>query len=213
MYSDEDVAALYTVLNSLCPRDAFYPAFAKGAPSVLDVGCETGTLLHHSEASSTRDGPWNDRRFVCHSLTMNLSDATFDVTARKFHQSVTVVILILAFVIGGPMGTVLVALDGVVMLVGRYWWPADIFRQLTWRVLEPAGILRRNDVQEDHETRRVARVMGGIVFLAGAAILAAGGVLAWIAIAAIAVMITLDALFNFCVLCAITYHAARFAHR
>jgi hypothetical protein len=24
---------------------------------------------------------------------------------------------------------------GAVMLVGRFWWPADIFRQLTWRLL------------------------------------------------------------------------------
>jgi hypothetical protein len=144
---------------------------------------------------------------------MNSADTTFDVTARKFHQTVTVLILILAFVLGGTAGWVLVALDGIVMLAGRYWWPADIFRQFTWRVLEPAGILRRNDVQEDHETRRIARVMGGLVFLVGAAILAAGGTLAWIAIGLIGAMIALDALFSFCVLCALTYHAARFAHR
>jgi cbb3-type cytochrome oxidase subunit 1 len=140
-------------------------------------------------------------------------DERFDITARKFHQSATVLILALAFVIGGAAGWVLVALEGVVMLLGRFWWPADIFRQLVWRVLEPAGILSRREVQEDHATRRVARVLGGLVFLAGAALLAVGQIWAWIAIGAIGVMIFLDAAFSFCALCALSYRFGRLAHR
>jgi hypothetical protein len=144
---------------------------------------------------------------------MNSSTETFDVTARKLHQSVTVLILILAFVLGGTAAWVLVGIDGLIMLVGRFWWPADVFRQLTWRVLEPAGILTRREVQEDHETRRVARAIGGAVFLVGAALLAAGQAWAWVAIGAIGVMIALDAVFSFCVLCALTFQYARLAQR
>jgi SAM-dependent methyltransferase len=47
-YSDEEVAALYGVLNPWGPSDAFYLEMVMGAGSVLDVGCGTGTLLHRA---------------------------------------------------------------------------------------------------------------------------------------------------------------------
>jgi hypothetical protein len=100
-------------------------------------------------------------------------------------------------VLGSAAGWWLVLLVGIIMLVGRYWWPADVFRQLAWRVLEPAGILPRKEVQEDHETRRVARALGGAVFVVSALILIPGLEWAWIPIAAIAIMIFLDAAFDF----------------
>jgi hypothetical protein len=140
---------------------------------------------------------------------MNGSIQTYDVTARKFHQATSVFLLALAFVIGTGVAPWIVGAIGVVMLAGRFWWPADIFRQLVWRALEPAGVLRRREVQEDHDTRRVARVLGGVVFLVSAVLLAMGQTWAWLAVAAIAVMILLDATFDFCVLCAITYRIAR----
>lgn len=133
----------------------------------------------------------------------------FDVTARKVHQWVCVALLAAGFVLGTSIGIWLVALVGVVMLAGRFWWPADIFRQLTWRVLEPAGIVRRREVQEDHDTRRVARILGGIILLAAAVLLAAGIGAGWILAAAIGIMIALDAAFSFCVLCFLTYQVGK----
>ena len=65
----------------------------------------------------------------------------FDVTARKVHQWSMVALTVLGFLLSGigPLaGAVPLVIAGVVMLVGRFWWPADIFRQLTWRLLEPA---------------------------------------------------------------------------
>ncbi len=139
---------------------------------------------------------------------------THDITARKFHQALSVLFLAAGFVLGAAAGKWLVALIGIIMLAGRYWWPADIFRQLAWRVLEPAGILRRREVQEDHQTRRVARVLGGSLLLAAALLLHLGQSWAWLLVAAIGVMIFLDAAFNFCVLCALTYRFGRLqAHR
>jgi hypothetical protein len=128
---------------------------------------------------------------------MQASAQTFDVTARKFHQAVCVLVLAIAFVLGAPVGRWLVALIGLVLLAGRYWWPADVFRQLVWRVLEPAGLLRRREVQEDHETRRVARVLGGAVLLAAAMLLSLGQAWGWILVAAIGLMVFLDAAFDF----------------
>jgi SAM-dependent methyltransferase len=48
MYSDEQAAALYDVLNPWGPSDAFYFALVMDARSVLDVGCGTGALLHRA---------------------------------------------------------------------------------------------------------------------------------------------------------------------
>jgi hypothetical protein len=134
---------------------------------------------------------------------------TFDVTARKFHQAACVFLLAVGFILGSGAGLWPVVLVGIVLAAGRFWWPADIFRQLTWRALEPAGILQPRDVHEDHSTRRVARVLGGVILLATVPLLSAGQGWAWIAVGAIALMIALDAAFDFCVLCALTYRLRR----
>jgi hypothetical protein len=127
---------------------------------------------------------------------------TFDVTARKAHQWTMVVLVALGFVLGEPTGAVPLAVAGAIMLVGRFWWPADLVRQFVWRVAEPAGWLARVEREEDHATRRVARVLGGIVWLACAVLLVFGAtVLAWVLAAAIAIMVALDASLDFCALC------------
>jgi len=48
MYSDEEAAALYDVLNAWGPGDDFYLALVMEAESVLDVGCGTGAMLHRA---------------------------------------------------------------------------------------------------------------------------------------------------------------------
>jgi len=125
----------------------------------------------------------------------------FDRTARKAHQWTMVVLVLAGLILGGISGVTLLAIAGAIMLAGRFWWPADLVRQLTWRVLEPAGILKRDDVHEDHETRRIARIMGGALWLLAAVLLAINPVLAWVITIPIAVMVALDASLNFCALC------------
>ena len=120
----------------------------------------------------------------------------FDASARKFHQIVSVALLALGYVLGPP-GAWLVALVAIVFLLGRFWWPADIFRQLAWRALEPAGLLPRRDVVEDHTTRRIARVLGGAGLLLAAALVAVGQQAGWIIVGGLAVMIFLDGAFDF----------------
>jgi len=126
----------------------------------------------------------------------------YDRTARKAHQWTMVVLVAAGLVIQGVAGSLLIALAGLIMLVGRFWWPADLVRQLVWRAVEPAGLLKRDDVHEDHETRRVARVIGGAIWLIGAAFLLAGNpALAWVLSVPIGVMVALDASLDFCALC------------
>ena len=105
-------------------------------------------------------------------------------------------------ILQGIPGALVLTVAGVIMLAGRFWWPADVVRQLVWRVLEPAGILRRDEVHEDHETRRIARVLGGAIWLLAAALLLAGyPIVAWVLTLPIAVMVALDASLDFCALC------------
>ena len=134
----------------------------------------------------------------------------FDVTARKVHQWAMVALVALGFLLGGASAVVLLALAGAVMIAGRFWWPADVFRQVTWRFLEPAGLLRRREVHEDHETRRIARVIGGVAWLLAAALLLLHlPVVAWVIAFAIAIMVALDAAADFCMLCFVVALARR----
>ena len=48
MYSDEQAAALYDLLNPWGPSDDFYLGLVMDANAVLDVGCGTGALLHRA---------------------------------------------------------------------------------------------------------------------------------------------------------------------
>ena len=127
---------------------------------------------------------------------------TFDVTARKTHQWTMVALVVIGFLLGDRLGWLPLLVAGAVMLAGRYWWPADVVRQVTWRVLEPRGLLPRVERVEDHDTRRVARVIGGAVWLVAAGLLLVHlSVVAWVLAFAIAVMVVLDAALDFCALC------------
>jgi hypothetical protein len=72
-----------------------------------------------------------------------------------------------------------------------------------WRVAEPAGWLKRIEREEDHATRRVARILGGLIWLLSAGLLLTSVAvpIAWLLIGAIAVMVALDASMDFCALC------------
>jgi hypothetical protein len=134
--------------------------------------------------------------------TATTKHPVYDRTARKAHQWTMVALVAVGLILQGVAGAVLLTVAGVIMLAGRFWWPADVIRQLVWRVLEPAGILKRDDVHEDHETRRIARVLGGIIWLLAAGSMLAGNpILAWVLTLPIAVMVALDASVNFCALC------------
>jgi hypothetical protein len=127
---------------------------------------------------------------------------TFDVTARKAHQWTMVLLVAFGFVLGEPLGAWPLIVAAAIMLAGRFWWPADVVRQFVWQVAEPAGWLRRRERIEDHTTRRLARILGGIVWLVSAALIFGGlATLAWVLSAAVAVMVALDASVDFCALC------------
>lgn len=126
----------------------------------------------------------------------------YDVTARKAHQWTMVALVVVGFVLGEPRGALPLLLAGAIMLAGRFWWRADVVRQFVWRVAEPAGWLPRLEREEDHSTRRIARVMGGVIWLLCAGLVFGGlSIAAWVLAGLIAVMVAVDASVDFCVLC------------
>jgi SAM-dependent methyltransferase len=50
-YSDAEAAGLYNVLNPWGPSDDFYLSLVMASPSVLDIGCGTGTMLHRARSA------------------------------------------------------------------------------------------------------------------------------------------------------------------
>jgi hypothetical protein len=126
----------------------------------------------------------------------------YDLTARKAHQWAMVALIAAGFLATGTLSVVLIALAGAIMLLGRLWWPFDIVRQVVWRALEPWGILIRREAHEDRETRRIARTLGGIIWLGAALLLGIGfSTIAWVLAGLIAAMVVLDATVDFCALC------------
>lgn len=134
----------------------------------------------------------------------------FDVNARKVHQWTMVFLVAVGLLLGDRFGPVLLLLAGAIMLLGRFWWPADVVRQFTWRVLEPRHLVKRRERAEDHTTRRIARVMGGVVWVAAAALVWLGlPIIGWGVALLIVLMVVLDAAFDFCALCFAFLHLDR----
>lgn len=134
----------------------------------------------------------------------------FDVNARKVHQWTMVFLVAAGLLLGDRFGPVLLLLAGAIMLLGRFWWPADVVRQFTWRVLEPRHLVKRRERAEDHTTRRIARVMGGVVWVAAAALVWLGlPIIGWGVALLIVLMVVLDAAFDFCALCFAFLHLDR----
>src|SRR2546423_3053776 len=98
----------------------------------------------------------------------SIENPVYDRTARKAHQWTMAALVVAGLILQGVGGAVLLAIAAAVMLAGRFWWPADLVRQLVWRGLQPAGILKRDDVPEDHETRQIAPTIGGAGWMGAA---------------------------------------------
>jgi hypothetical protein len=142
-----------------------------------------------------------------------------DVTARRVHQFGVVALAVTGTVLAWaapevPAGALVILAAAVIMGVGRYWAGADLFRQFVWRVAEPRGWLRANPVPEAMATRRVARVIGGVVLATAATLALAGEVVPATALVAILVpMMLLDATASICLLCVVRLQVRMLQYR
>jgi hypothetical protein len=127
---------------------------------------------------------------------------THDDTARRLHQWAMLGLVVAGYLVGSRLGAGLLAVASAIMLVGLVWWPADLVRQILWRVADPAGWRRRQATHADHAGRRMARALGGATWLLAVVLIVVGAAQAgWVLAGVIGVLVGLDAAVDFCGLC------------
>ena len=98
---------------------------------------------------------------------MSTALQTIDHSALKVNQTGIVVTVLVAFVGSfiSPVAWVLIPLLAIVLLLGTFVPQAALFKQLYFRILKPAGIVKPRPVQDRPEPHNFAQGLGG-VFLA-----------------------------------------------
>jgi hypothetical protein len=96
-----------------------------------------------------------------------------DHSALKVNQTGIVVTVLVAFVgsfAGTPFALLLIPLLAIVLLLGTFEPRLALFKQLYFKVLKPAGLVKPRVVQDRPEPHNFAQGLGG-VFLAVASLL------------------------------------------
>ena len=136
---------------------------------------------------------------------------TVDHSALKVNQTGIVATVLVAF-IGGLFFTpplFLIPLLAIVLLLGTFVPQAALFKQLYFRVLKPAGIVKPRPVQDRPEPHNFAQGLGG-VFLAVASVLLIPLQVAGLALALlVAVLAFVNLAFGYCLGCQIYYQLGK----
>ena len=134
-----------------------------------------------------------------------------DHAALKVNQTGIVVTVLVAF-LGGlffrPI-ELLIPLLALVLLLGTFVPQAALFKQLYFRVLKPAGLVKPRPVQDRPEPHNFAQGLGG-VFLAIASVLLLPLEIAGLALALlVAVLAFVNLAFGYCLGCQIYYQLGK----
>lgn len=130
-----------------------------------------------------------------------------DQTALRVNQACIITLLLLAFLFDQPW---LVAVVGLVMLVGTLWPQAGLFKLFYSRVLRPAGLLRPTPKPDEMQPHLFAQGLGSVVLVVATVLLwsgaaVAGWVLAWVVV----VLAGANLFLGFCLGCFLYYQLAR----
>lgn len=133
--------------------------------------------------------------------------ASVDVTGIKAGQTMTMVLLTSAFVVGAwPLAAAVASAN----LVGAWRSRWGVFGLVYRRVLVPAGLLSPRLVAEPASAHRFAQAFSGTVTLAGAVVVAAGGAAAgWALVLLVAALAATNVTLSFCAGCFTYYQLAR----
>jgi hypothetical protein len=138
-----------------------------------------------------------------------------DVNALKTNQSLIVVLVAIAFVLGTDNGGPwLVALVAVSLAIGAAFPGYGPFQVFYRRGLRQTGIVKGHPRPDDPAPHRFAQTIGAVFLAAAAVALFAGTttlgwVLAWIVVA----LALVNLLFGFCAGCFAFYHLRRLTGR
>ncbi len=136
---------------------------------------------------------------------------TVDHSALKVNQTGIVVTVLVAF-IGGLFLTpllFLIPLLAIVLLLGTFVPQLALFKQIYFRALKPAGIVKPRPVQDRPEPHNFAQGLGGI-FLVIASVLLLPLQIAGLALALlVAVLAFVNLAFGYCLGCQIYYQLGK----
>ena len=138
--------------------------------------------------------------------------STVDHAALKVNQTGIIVTVLVAFVGGiffAPLLWLIPAL-AIVLLLGTFVPQAALFKQLYFRVLKPAGIVKPRPVEDRPEPHNFAQGLGGVFLVVASIALipsleVAGLVLALL----VAVLAFVNLAFGYCVGCQIYFQLGK----
>ena len=135
------------------------------------------------------------------------SSTVVDYSALKVNQTGIIVTVLLAFAgsFFSPGFLALIPLLGIVLLLGTFAPPLAAFKQLYFKVLKPAGLVKPRPVQDRAEPHNFAQGLGG-VFLGIASILLFVTPIASLALALlVAALAFVNLAFGYCLGCQIFF--------
>ena len=135
------------------------------------------------------------------------SSGVVDYSALKVNQTGIIVTVLIAFVgsLFSPAFVALIPLLGIVLLLGTFVPQLAAFKQLYFKVLKPAGVVKPRPVQDRPEPHNFAQGLGG-VFLGIASILLFVSPVAALALALlVAALAFVNLAFGYCLGCQIFY--------
>jgi len=142
---------------------------------------------------------------------MSTGTQVVDHAALKVNQTgivATVLVAFLGSLVFRPL-LVLIPLLAIVLLLGTFAPQLALFKQLYFRVLKPAGIVKPRPVQDRPEPHNFAQGLGG-VFLAVASVFLLPVPVIGLALALIvAVLAFVNLAFGYCVGCQIFFQLER----
>jgi hypothetical protein len=143
------------------------------------------------------------------------SGPVVDVTALKVNQSLIVLLVAVAFVLGArPVGVWIVALVALALAIGAARPGYGPFQLLYRRVLRPTGLVRPQPRPDDPLPHRFSQALGAAFLTLTALLLLAGAVtLGWVVAWLVVALALVNLLFGFCAGCFAFFHLRRLRRR
>jgi hypothetical protein len=140
-------------------------------------------------------------------MAKKISARRVDQTALRVNQSFIIGLLVLAFVVDSWL---LVALVGAVMLMGTAVPGLALFKQIYLRLLQPAGWLKANIIEDNPEPHQFAQGFGGtVVAVAVLALWSGQAAVGWALVWLVVLLAALNLLAGFCAGCFVYYQLSR----
>jgi len=142
---------------------------------------------------------------------MSTAQQTVDHSALKVNQA-GIIVTVLVAVIGSAFFTPLIwliPLLAIVLLLGTFVPQLALFKQLYFRVLKPAGIVKPRPVQDRPEPHNFAQGLGGVFLVLASALLVPFEIGGLALALLVAVLAFVNLAFGYCVGCQIYFQLGK----